>query len=507
MTHSRNLVTPGTFTPLTTREGWTVRRRHGWALTAACALLGTIGAPPALAAPPPNDARADAQRLGEPPVTVRGTVVEATREETEPGSSCGATGPSVWYELPAGDAAQLVVVLNASGDLDAIVDVFERTRSQIQTVTCDATNRRGEAIADFDRASRSTYLIRVSALPNSETDSFSLQIVEPDEPATAPGRPLGPNGADGTVDRIANPDDAWSFSMRAGESYRVNLVPRGRRCAVAELHGPDPRSFGGRVVASMRCRKYLLVTPPAGRGGRYSLRVAAPRGNRGPIPYHVQVATAGEDDTAPGRFIRNGGRIRGALEGHRIDVVDLYRFDVTTPSRLDLRLRTASVNAFDLRLLSGGGKRISCSCFGEGAQRIRLRLRPGRYFAAVRARQSASGTYVLSRLSRTITRTRVTIDGERSATSAPGAPVGVAVAVRPGVAGPATVDIQRFDPLAGWQFDSRRKLRVTGGRASFSFTPPSVGRWRVIATYDGTRRASPSGPARASLLVAGPLRE
>ena len=484
-----------------------MRGRHvGRLVTLTLALCG-LGTAPAQAAPPPNDDRAAPQRLGNPPTTVRGTVVEATREETEPSSSCGATGPSVWYELPAGDAAQLVVVLNAAGDLDAVVDVFQRTRSQIASVTCDVTNRRGEAIADFDRAARSTYLIRVSALPNSETDAFTLELVEPDEPATAPGRPLGPGGADGTVDRVANPDDAWSFSMRAGESYRINLTPRGNRCPVAELYGPDPRSFGGRVVAAMRCRKYLLVTPPARRGGRYSLRVSAPRGTRGAIPYHVQVASAGEDDTAPGRFVRNGGRVRGALEGHRIDVVDLYRFDVTTPSRLDLRLRTAGDNSFDLRLLSGGGKRIACACFGEGNQRIRLRLKPGRYFAAVRARRGASGPYVLSRLSRTITRTRVTIDGERSAKSSPGETVRVGVAVRPGVAGPVTVDIERFDPLEGWQFSSRRKLRAVGGNAAFAFTPPAVGRWRVIATYDGTRRASPSGPARASLLVAGPLRE
>jgi hypothetical protein len=38
-----------------------------------------------------------------------------------------------------------------------------------------------------------------------------------------------------------------------------------------------------------------------------------------------------------------------------------------------------------------------------------------------------------------------------------------------------------------------------------AFLPPSVGRWRVFAQFEGTRRASPSGPSQAALLVAGPL--
>ena len=122
-------------------------------------------------------------------------------------------------------------------------------------------------------------------------------------------------------------------------------------------------------------------------------------------------------------------------------------------------------------------------------------------------RSGANGSYRLSRLTRTITRTRVLVNGERSAEVAPGRTVAIGVHVAPGVDGPVTVDVERFDPLAGWQFYTRFRRSASGGSASIAFTPPSVGRWRVHATYDGTRRAAPSGPSTASFVVAEPLQE
>jgi hypothetical protein len=480
-------------------------RRLTVATAVASLLLPAVCASGAAAAPA-NDQRAGAEALGPLPVTVRGTTVDATTEAGEPSSCRGESTSSVWYALPSGSARPAVLVLNAAGDLDAVVDVYERTRSQLTSVGCRATNRRGEAILDFDRRAGSSYLIRVAALPNSATDAFTLTVAQPDEPAGRPGRQLGRAGANGTLDRITNPDDAWAIHLRAGRSYRVNLHSRGARCAVAEVYGPGGGSFGSDApLRSLRCNQYLLLTPAAGESGRYSIRPLAPRASRGAIPYHVQVAPAGPDDTAPGRFIGNDAVARGTLRGSRIDVVDLYRFDVTSRSRLDLQLRTAGSNRFDLRLLTGGGKRLACACGGSGSQQIERRLKPGRYFAAVRARRGDDGSYRLFRLSRTVTKTRVTIDGRRSATAAPGQSVSIAASVAPNAAGPVTFDVERFDPLAGWQFFERRRAQAVSGRAAIAFLPPSVGRWRVSARFEGTRRASPSGPSRAALLVAGPL--
>jgi hypothetical protein len=51
-------------------------------------VLAALGAAagPALAAPPPNDNRADAQVVSSMPATLDGTTVEATREANEPSS-------------------------------------------------------------------------------------------------------------------------------------------------------------------------------------------------------------------------------------------------------------------------------------------------------------------------------------------------------------------------------------------------------------------------------------
>ena len=105
---------------------------------------GLLAPASAQAARPANDDRASAQGLGSLPATVRGTTVDATLEQPEPFSCLGETAGSVWYELPAGIQRDLVLELDAEGDLDAVVDVYRRERSQVTSVVCAQTNRRGQ---------------------------------------------------------------------------------------------------------------------------------------------------------------------------------------------------------------------------------------------------------------------------------------------------------------------------------------------------------------------------
>ena len=461
-------------------------------------------APAAQAAPPGNDDRGSAQALSVPS-TVRGTTVDATTEPNEPFACTGAPANSVWYSIAPSAARDLVLELDASGDLDAVVDVFRRDRSQLSSLACGQTNRRGRLTLDFSQPRNAPLLVRVAQRENSTSDTFSLRVVAPDAPERPPGRALRSAGASASVDRIANPDDAYGVRMSAGRTYRVHVVSR-ERCVEASLYPPGTSSFSdGSPVRNFGCDEYFLFTPGAGEGGRYSIQVRAPRSRRGALPYHLQVARAGEDDTAPGLVLPNDVRVRGALRGSGADVVDLYRFDVRRPSILDLRLKAGSGSPFNLQLVGEGGRRISCACGSEGSQQIRLKLKPGRYFTAVRSRSGANGRYTLSRLTRTITKTRVLVNGRKDADVRPGQTVAIGVSVAPDASGPVTVDVERFDPLAGWQFYTRFKRRAQNGSAAIAFTPPSVGRWRVRATFDGTRIAAPSGPARAAFTVAEPL--
>ena len=96
-------------------------------------------------------------------------------------------------------------------------------------------------------------------------------------------------------------------------------------------------------------------------------------------------------------------------------------------------------------------------------------------------------------------------DGERYIQEPPGATASIEVHVTPGVSGPATVEIDRFDPVAGWQFYKDERVDVVDGSGSVSFTPPSAGQWLAQASFLGSRGASPSESGHSRLLSAGPL--
>ena len=69
----------------------------------------------------------------------------------------------------------------------------------------------------------------------------------------------------------------------------------------------------------------------------------------------------------------------------------------------------------------------------------------------------------------------------------------------------AALVIERFDPLAGWQFFREVHGAAAGGTAGIAFTPPAEGRWRAKTAFEGTRIAAPSRSGYATLLTAPPL--
>ena len=188
----------------------------------------------------------------------------------------------------------------------------------------------------------------------------------------------------------------------------------------------------------------------------------------------------------------------GRLDGSGIQVLRLYRLDVTSHSNLTLRLSAPESADFDLQLRDQNGNVIECACGNSGPQTLEHQLEPGHYYAVVKVRDATAGNYTLLRESRTITQTRVSF-GEGHAS--PGEGVGIDVKVSPAASGPVTVDIERFDPVFGWQFFTQVQAQVSGGLASIPFTPPAVGSWRANATYSGSRTFSSSAVGFSYLLV------
>jgi hypothetical protein len=470
---------------MTSRSSFVLAAAFAWALAAA---------PAAQAAPPSNDARAAAQPLGALDADVRGTTVEASLDVDEPPSGCASMRASVWFAFDADETRSIIVALDASGDLDAVVDLFVRERSQLSPAACRPTNRRGELTFELDAEEGTSYLLRVASRSNSTDGPFRLRVIEPERPARFPGERLPRGGVNAFVDRLANPDDAWSVRMQRGVPYRINLVSSGGRCAVVELNSPDE----GDVVRRMRCDTHTVWVPE--RTGLHTLHVQAPRAARERIRYRLRAGRAAADDTAPGLRLVNDRAVRGGLNGAELDAVDLYRFSIANRSRVRMTLRTNADFALELRRESGGR-------LAFGGNELERRLAPGRYFLAVRALDGAAGRYVLRRLARVITSSDLSVEGGANATVPPGAAVGLALQVTPAVDGPSTMRVERFDPLVGWLFHATLRTAVRAGRAAVSFRPPAVGRWRITGSFDGSRRAAPSEGGTVRVKVEEPLED
>lgn len=472
-------------------------------VVATLAAVLALPAAVALAAPPANDDRADATTINRLPAGISGSTEEATRESTDPFSSCiGGDAGSVWYRINSDEEQTIVLNLQADGDLDVVVDAYRVQRSRLTSVGCDSTDEKGHASVDFDAEKDTSYLIRVAQLSSSVAGTFTLDAAVSEPPARPPGPALPRGGATDTLDRVLNPSDSWSRSLSTGVTYRMHLSNLTDDCMSVAVYPPGTRDFDdAEPVDVLPCDGYRLFTPGSGQAGRYSFQVRAARRGSGTQRYHFDVARAGPDDTSPGIFVRNYQRVRGAIYGSGIDVVDLYRFDVVKKSNLDLRLQTNG--NLDLILLNDRGRRLACACGEEGGASIERQIGAGRYFAAVRAQGTAAARYTFTRISRTTTRTTA---GFNRSQAPPGAGVHVGIHVSPGITGPATLLIQRFDPLEGWQFFRQVRVNVGGGTGVYGFTPPTVGRYRAKAFFRGTRTASRSESGFTYLNVVAPLR-
>ncbi len=455
----------------------------GWSkrVLIAAAAAG-IAAIPALAAPPNNDDRANARPVSVP-ATVNGTTRESTLESNDPGGGCGSVEGTVWYSLDPATTGRVAIELAARGDLEAVIEVYRRDRSQLDRLDCDSTNRRGDASVVFSADKDQRYLIRVGEQFNSESGDFTLDLFRPEPEARPPGRRLPRRGGVATVDRARDLTDAWSKRLRAGTPYVVTIASRSAACPTVEVYEPGINSFDfASPVDGSRCNAHNLFTPE--RTGRHSFLVRAGRGERGPQEYRLRVRRATRDDTAPGNILRNYERVRGHVGPNRADVVDLHRFYVTR--RSDVTLRFSSNGPLTLELRNVRGVLMETS-----SGTLRRELRRGRFYATVRAGERG-GRYRLQPAVRDITRSSIRFNGQRQAVIAPGQAATAAVAVHPAARGTITITVQRLDPLEGWQFFRRYRRRTSVGRAQATFVPRTPGRFRARAEYSGSRLSAPS---------------
>jgi hypothetical protein len=485
-------------------------RATGLALVAIVAMLPATALAETAPAAPANDEIANAQSVPSLPATLSGTTVGAGIVPGEAASSCGGqTVNSVWYVLHTSStsAQRIGVELAATGKLDAVVDVYRAVRSALTPVACEQTEEEGKSSLTFVDQKNSVYEIRVAAQQGSQLAGFTLSVFLPTPAVRPPGPPLPAGGASGRVDRIQDVNAAYALTLHSGISYLINLTNRTRHgaCVSGALFAPGTQSFEGSPILNIECGGYKLFTPGPGEGGLYTFEITPRAQYLGVQRFHLQVAPAGPDETAPGQALGNYDVARGHLNGDGVQILRLYRIDVTSHSNLTLRMRAPGAAEFNLRLLDQNGQQLTCSCGSRGSQTLQQKLRAGRYYAAVAVRNGSAGDFTLERESRTITRTAVYFadararHGRASATAGHETPIHVHVS--PGASGPVTVDVERFDPVFGWQFYRQLRAPASGGVASIPFTAPAVGQWRADAVYGGSRVSSPSRIGFSYLLV------
>jgi hypothetical protein len=480
------------------------------ALTLPADALAESGSPAPSAPPAPaNDSLADAQAISvhSLPATISGTTVGATTEAGERESSCDVpTTNSVWYSLRVGAAQRVGIDVSAAGALDATVDVYHAVRSALSSVECQETEGEGRASLSFKASKNGLYEIKVAAVKGSQLAGFTLEVFTPTPAVRPPGTRLPGGGASGQVDRVQNINAAYSLAMHSGVSYLIDLANETRgACVEGALFAPGTRSFGleegegGRSgLLQIHCGGYRLFTPGPGEGGVYSFDVTPQQSRKGVQRFHLQITPAGPAETAPGLPLGNYVQAHGYLDGRSTHVLRLYRMEVKSHSNLTLRLTAPAAAGFRLQLRNQIGEVIECECQGSGSQTLQRQLRPGTYYAVVSARGKSSGAYTLERESRTITATSVSFG---TAKATPGQGLSIDVKVKPAESGPVTVDVERFDPVFGWQFYRQYQAVASGGLAGVPFTPPTPGSWRVNAKYQGSRSASPSSVGYSYLLV------
>jgi hypothetical protein len=453
---------------------------------------------------PPNDDRRAAAQLPPPPSTTEGTLVGATSSYSDPDADCVTLDGTVWYRFVAKKPQRVAIRLKAHGKLDAAIAVFQLVRSKYKTLGCAPTDESGVGGLAFDVTRRGRYLVLVGALEDSARSTFVLELFAPPV-ARPPGSALPRRGARSTLDPLTKPEEAWWAALAAGRTYRINLAADQGRCLSLSLYQPKTKSFGDATpLRRASCGGYLMFTPGPDGGGRYSFLVEAEGGRGGVQGYRLDTAPAGADDTAPGVTVTNRERHRGSISGRGVDVVDLYRFEVSHLSDVTIRYQGSRALVFDLLLVSSTGNEVDSARGEKGGGKLRTELDEGEYYIAFRARGQTAGSYTFTVLVREKTTTTVTIDGLEEATSTPGRWVSLGAVVTPSAAngGPVRLQVDRFDPIEGWQFVRLFTARVgSGGRASVGWRPPTLGRWRLHAVFMGSTAASPSRSGYAYLVV------
>jgi len=338
------------------------------------ALVALTIAAPALAAPPPNDNRADAQLLPTFPAVTHGTTVDATVERLDPQvSKCGRVDATVWYRIESAPDGTIVASVQASGALAPVVHIYRRNPSNIAEVACGTAKAGGKAVVSVAAVRGAGYLILVGHKPGAPNGDFDLRadlVLPPDNdersqaspigrlPATKRGTTLGATSDDYSNCRMAGGGVWYRFRGPATGRAIVQLAVGERDGVVAAFHRirGDVREIGCQETDRHGRAVFGFATE---RGDEYLLLVGD-RAGSSPGEFTLTIRPGEAPERLPGRALPRGG-VRGSVDG-LTDVNDIWSVRLTQGRTY--RISFSSAPCAQARLRRGRSVLRSFSCRG-----------------------------------------------------------------------------------------------------------------------------------------------
>lgn len=336
------------------------------------ALVALALASPALAAPPPNDNRADAQVLPTFPSSAHGATVEATTERLDPQvSRCGRVDATVWYRIDAAPDGTVVATVKADARLAPVVRIYRRGQSAIEEVACASGAAGSRVVTAVQTVRGAGYLILVGRRPGAGDGEFDLQadlVLPPDNdergeadpiarlPATKRGTTLGAT-SDGYRDcRMAGGGVWYRFKGPATGRALVTLATGERDGALAVF-----RRMRGEVdelgCAGTDQNGNLLVGFATKPGGDYLLLVGD-RAGSAPGDFTLTIRPGSAPERLPGRALPRGGT-RGSVDGLS-DVNDIWSVRMLRGRTYRIAFSSSSCAQMSLRRGSESLLRFGC---------------------------------------------------------------------------------------------------------------------------------------------------
>ena len=437
------------------------------ALLAALALPGQ-----AVAAPPPNDNRADSVLLPDFPSNVHGTTAEATVERLDPQvSRCGRIESTVWYRVEAAPDGTIVATAQAAAGFTPVVRIYRRGSSSIQELDCAAANAGGKAVVSVQAVRGAGYLILVGRRPGTADGEFDLRAELFLPPATVRATTLGATGDASDVPACGMSGGTIWYRLTGPASRRVLL----RLSALEELDAVvavfrPVRSRLDLVACGPTDRKGSLVLGFGARPGAMYLVAVGEQRNSPPGAFSMQLQRAEAPERHPGRGLRGG--VRDSVNG-LTDVNDVW--SVRLKQGTTYRIAFSS-SPCARATLHARNRVVRLSC------RAHSTFTPGR---------DGGGRYVVEvTASPTATRQAYRLNIAAAAAD----DVGVGVELRPGSGVRGSLSPSGVDVLDLYHFDVARQSEV---RLRLSQTAGSFG--LVVLTDTGSRMAAGGGEFRRRL--------